>query len=242
MDNIIFDHVCFGYPHQEEILHNVSFTIRAGDFLAIIGPNGAGKSTLLKLLLRLLKPLQGSIIAPSAKYIAYVPQTIQLDRLFPITVEEVVLGGRIAFLSWTGRFSAEDRKIVSEQLAFVHLQHIANRRFGDLSLGQAQRVLLARALASHPSILLLDEPTSSSDPAAQALALDLLNSLKGSLTIIMVTHTIETILHTVDSVIMVHGGTAIMRPKEVCEHFAMGLYHKPLIEIPNDHFKQLFSL
>lgn len=227
-DDICLDHVCFGYTSHEEVLHNVSFSVSTGQFWGIIGPNGEGKSTLLKLLLGILKPSKGTISTPPLKTMAYVPQALYFDRLFPITALEVVLGGQVHFLTKSGRFSKKSYELCYEKLSLVRLEHVANRPFSSLSHGQAQRVLLARALASNPSVLLLDEPTSSSDPAAEAISLEILTSLKGKMTILMVTHNIQTIVKFVDGVLIVQRGTASMRVGEICEHFALGLYHQPL--------------
>lgn len=236
MNEISVEHLCFGYTAKDEILHDVSFEIEKGGFYGVIGPNGGGKSTLLKLLLGLLKPQSGRIFIPPEAQAAYVPQTFRFDRLFPITALEVVLGGRIQNLSCWGRFSDEDRDIAQLKLAQVGLSHLANQRFGSLSQGQAQRVLIARALSSKPSILLLDEPTSSSDPSAQVKTFEVIETLQNSMTILMVTHSITTILEKVQGVLCVQGGAVTISPKDLCEHFALGLYHEPLIDAPNDHF------
>jgi zinc transport system ATP-binding protein len=235
---IIVEHLCFGYTSRDEILHDVSFVIEKGGFWGIIGPNGGGKSTLLKLLLGLLIPQAGRIVV-STKEIAYVPQTFGFDRLFPITALEVVLGGRMQNLSFWGRFSEQDRKVALEKLAQVGLAHMADQQFGALSQGQAQRVLIARAIASNPSILLLDEPTSSSDPKAQTAILDVIDGHKAYMTILMVSHSVGAILEKVDGILCVQGGTVTISPKDLCEHFALGLYHEPLIDVPKNHFDML---
>ncbi len=243
MPEIVVDNLCFGYTSKDEILHDVSFEIEKGSFYGVIGPNGGGKSTLFKLLLGLLRPQAGSITisgtSPQNAEIAYVPQTFQFDRFFPITALEVVLGGRIQNLSFWGRFSDEDTDIAMQKLAQVGLQHVADQRFGSLSQGQAQRILVARALSSHPSILLLDEPTSSTDPLAGSAILDVIDSLKSQLTILMVTHSVETILKNVHGILCVQGGTVTIPPRDLCEHFALGLYHEPLMDIPKGHFEIL---
>ncbi len=238
--SITVSHVCFGHASGEPVLNNVSFTVTKGQFLGIIGPNGGGKSTLLKLLLGLLKPWSGSITvngsAPPTLDVGYVPQVFPCDRSFPITVLEVVLGGRARHLSSFGQFNRFDHRAAHEALERVGLPHICHQAFGALSSGQAQRVLIARALASNPSILLLDEPTSSADPAAEAAILSIINSLKGTITILMVTHALEAILESVEGILCIQGGAVLMQPKDVCEHFALGLYHVPLTQTPQGHF------
>lgn len=238
--SILVTNMCFGHVPNECVLNEVSFTIEKGQFFGIIGPNGGGKSTLLKLILGLFNPWSGTITVngqtPPTVDVAYVPQTFPCDRSFPITVLEVVLGGRARYLSSLGRFSKADREAAHQALESVGLTHICNQAFGSLSSGQAQRVLIARALASSPSILLLDEPTSSADPDAEAAILSIINSLKGTITVLMVTHSLEAILEMVEGILCIQGGAILMQPKDVCEHFALGLYHVPLAQTPHNHF------
>jgi zinc transport system ATP-binding protein len=238
---IRFHDVDFGYTQNEPILKNVNIDIEQGMFLGVIGPNGGGKTTLLKLILGLLKPWKGEISVfdkkpPIAQGIAYVPQAMSIDKKFPITVQDVVLGGRIKHLSPLGRFSDIDFQKMKEALHFVGLYDLKNKDFGSLSNGQAQRVLIARALSSESSLLLFDEPTSSVDVAGENAFLEIMEKLKGTLTILMVTHNLRGILKDVHSVILVQGKAVMMQPKEICEHFALGLYHIPLTQIPDDHF------
>ena len=226
--------VLFGYNPGEVVLKDVSFTIEKGQFVAVIGPNGGGKSTLLKLLLGLIKPLSGTIFIdgkiPPTAIMAYVPQVFSSDRAFPITVLEVVLGGRVRHLSPWGNFQKNDIAIARESLSRVGLLHLEEQSFGTLSGGQAQRVLIARALSSQPEVLLLDEPTSSTDKEAEKAIFETLLQLKKELTIVMVTHNIASIVTHVEEILCVDGTTSKMTPREICEHFAIGLYHEPLLE------------
>ena len=240
MDPSIVVHNCsFGYQPGDRVLRNISFSVLPGQFLGIIGPNGGGKSTLLRLLLGLLSPQEGTVKVhgktPPIEGIGYVPQAFQFDRRFPITALEVVLGGRIRNLSPFGRYEERDKESAQASLHKVGLAHMAHKPFGALSGGQTQRVLVARALASEPKILLLDEPTSSSDPEAEKNLVDLIYDLKSKMTILMVTHDLQAIISHVEGILCVQGGAAMLHPKEVCEHFALGLYHNPLIETPHDH-------
>jgi zinc transport system ATP-binding protein len=233
------ENLSFGYHPKESIFTDVSFNVDGGQFLGIIGPNGGGKSTLLKLLLGLLKPWKGTVlindISPPTPYVGYVPQAFQFDKYFPITVYEVVLGGRARNLSLCGRYTTKDTAAAREALDHVGLSHIADHPFGTLSGGQAQRTLIARALASKPSVLLLDEPTSSTDPTAEAGILETIQTLKDEMTILMVTHNLSAILSHVEGILCVQGGAVMLHPKDVCEHFALGLYHIPLLETPENH-------
>ena len=237
--SIVVQNCSFGYQPGEQVLHNVTFSVQPGQFIGIIGPNGGGKSTLLRIILGLLTPQNGTVKihgrTPPAEGVGYVPQAFQFDRKFPITVFEVVLGGRTRTLSALGQYRKQDEEMAREALHKVGLSHIARQPFGSLSGGQAQRVLIARALASEPTILLLDEPTSSSDPEAEKAILDTIHSLKPGMTILMVTHNLQAVLSHVESIICVQGGAAMLQPKDVCEHFALGLYHIPLIQTPHGH-------
>lgn len=231
-----FEHVAFSYQ-DAPVLKNVTFTIKEGEFVGIIGPNGGGKTTLLKLIMGFLKPNTGSIQifgkAPliSLKSIAYVPQTARFDRQFPISVMELVLSGRLSTLPWHGQYSQKDKLKALDALERVGLTHLKEAAFGTLSGGQAQRALIARALVSEPKLLLLDEPTASVDAQAEADIYNILESLKGQMTMIMVTHDLAAVVNKLERVILVQGGAISLRPEEVCEHFAVGLYHGPLIKI-----------
>ena len=221
-----------GFP----VLKNVSFTIADGEFVGFIGPNGGGKTTLFKLILGFLRPQHGKILIngkanyKAEQYVAYVPQSLRFDKQFPISVDEVVLGGLLKNLTWYGRFSSSDHKAVEEALSKVGMQDFKSRPFGTLSLGQAQRVLIARALVSKPKILLLDEPTASVDAQSEADIHKILFKLRGEITLLMVTHDLKAIIQDVQRVLCVQGGIISYKPEEVCEHFAMGVYHTPLIK------------
>lgn len=237
--------VSFGYQRKELVLQGVNFEVQHGQFFGIIGPNGGGKTTLLRLLLGLLKPSTGSISvygnSPPSAQVGYVPQSTLSDKFFPITVEEVVLGGRVRYLSSCGQFSENDYSSAHSALEKVGLYNLRNVPFGALSGGQAKRVLVARALASEPTVLLLDEPTSSSDPSAELSILETIRALKGSTTILMVTHDLAAVLYDVEGILCVQHQVSFMRPQEVCEHFALGLYHHPLAETPAHHMSKIYQ-
>ena len=234
---IEIDKLFFSY-HNTPILSNVSLTIQEGEFVGLIGPNGGGKTTLLKLIMGFLRPLKGkisvfgepSIKANSQQRISYVPQVTRFDKEFPISVIEVVLSGILSRLPWHGQFSKKDRHLALEKLKSIGLDHLADSAFGSLSGGQAQRVLIARALISNPQLLLLDEPTASVDSQAEANIYDILNELKGAMTILMVTHNLQSAISQVNRLYCVQENVFPLNPEEVCEHFAMGLYHTPLVQ------------
>lgn len=225
--------VSFSYA-DTTVLKDVSFQVNSGELIGIIGPNGGGKTTLLKLILGIFNPDQGSIqvlgSSPtnSISQVAYVPQGLRYDRQFPISVMELVLSGRLSRLPWYGLYSAADKQAAKEALDLVGMLPFRNRAFGSLSGGQAQRALIARALVSEPRLLLLDEPTANVDAQAEALIYSILKELQKKMTILMVTHDLKAAIDIVGRVLCVQGGVLSLLPQEVCEHFALGLYHAPM--------------
>ena len=234
---IQMEQVNFAYA-QTPVLTNVNLSINPHEFIGIIGPNGGGKTTLLKLLMGFLRPTSGNLevfgTTPqlSRHQVAYVPQTQRYDRDFPISVLELVLSGRLSRLPWYGKFSHADKEAAQQALEQVRLTSLKNAAFGTLSGGQAQRALIARALASHPKLLLLDEPTANVDSQAEADIYEILHRLQGKMTVLMVTHDLSTALEQVQRVILVQNNVILLKPEEVCQHFAMGLYHAPLMQLP----------
>ncbi|MGK5595704.1 MAG: metal ABC transporter ATP-binding protein [Parachlamydiaceae bacterium] len=233
---IEFDHVYFSYQDLCA-LSNITFAISIGEFVSIIGPNGGGKTTLLKLMMGFLKPSSGRVTIlnqppeKALQTIAYVPQNLRYDREFPISVKELVLSGRLSHLSWYGQFRPSDYLAVKQSLEQVGIAHLQESAFGALSGGQQQRALIARALASQPEILLLDEPTANVDAEAQAEIYALLYRLKRTMTILIVTHDLKMAIEQVDRVLCVEKQLISYSPQEVCEHYAMGLYHPRLISL-----------
>ncbi len=185
------------------VLSDIRLALPRGVFLGIIGPNGGGKSTLARVMLGLIKPDRGKVAVfgrpPEEAFgrIGYLPQAPELDRRFPISVREAVLLGRLG-LRRRGRLGRADRRAVAEALASSGLSDLADRPFGSLSRGQQQRALLARALVSGPELLVLDEPTAGIDTPAEAGFYELLNGLKGRITIILISHDIGVISSLVD--------------------------------------------
>jgi manganese/iron transport system ATP-binding protein len=176
-------------------LEDVTLTIGPGDAVALIGPNGAGKSTLLKAILGLLPLSRGSVSvlgeAPdrARREVAYVPQADALDAEFPISVLQVVLMGRYRSIGWGRRPRRADRELALAALEEVGLRERAAERFGTLSGGQRQRVLLARAVAQHAKLLLLDEPFNGLDATTSAILVKVLGRLRGEgAGVVMSTH------------------------------------------------------
>jgi len=192
-------------------LTDVSLDINEGEFVGIIGPNGGGKSTLVKAILGLVPVVSGEIrlfggsIRENRSKIGYVPQFAEIDRKFPITVLEVVLtavlkGGFHPFF----RYKKEDKEHAMEQLERIGIAHLASRQISDLSGGEFQRVLIARALAGNPSLLLLDEPDASIDPTSREMIYGLLHELNKTITIVIVTHDHCAMTSAVSSLICLH--------------------------------------
>ncbi|MBB1075427.1 ABC transporter ATP-binding protein [Rhodoferax sp. 4810] len=194
---------CYG---STVVLDAVDLTVQRGEFIGIVGPNGGGKSTLLKLMLGLLKPTSGHLTvlgqAPRQvrRQVGYVPQYPGFARDFPITVEDVVLMGRLGIGNIWGRYQPADRHAAQQALVEVEAIELAQRPIGTLSGGQTQRVLLARALVSEPEILLLDEPTANIDQRVEGEIFELLAALNSRLTIVVVSHDIAFISHYVNRV------------------------------------------
>lgn len=221
---------------KTSVLEKVSFRVEQGEFVGIFGPNGGGKTTLLRLLMGFQKPSRGQIqlfgkspenLRPK---IGYVPQINRLDKLFPITVLDIVLMGCLSSANIFGRLPSSTRAQAEQALEKVGLQDKKDCSFGSLSGGQAQRVLIARAIVAQPDLLLLDEPTASVDPEAEKDILKILEELKGKITILMVTHDLQTIINQVGKLLCVHKQVHTLLPNQVCEHFGLGLYHRPISE------------
>ncbi len=180
-------------------LEDVHLTCDAGDFMGVIGPNGGGKTVLLKLILGLLKPDRGTIRvlgeAPEKArgHVGYVPQYAAFDAEFPINVRDVVLTGRQIGGRMFHRYNRRDKEMAEAALVKVDMHDQSQRQIGQLSGGQLQRVLIARALVTAPKILLLDEPTANLDPSGGHSLYELLAELKKELTVVLVSHDIGVI-------------------------------------------------
>lgn len=182
---------------NKKILDDVSLTIDKGDFVAITGPNGGGKTTLLRVLLRLLKPNSGSVTYFDENGITkrlktgYLPQKSNIDTRFPITTAETIRSGQI-----TGLFH---RRSTADEEEFNHVVELCgvadylNQTVGELSGGQLQRTLLARALVSKPEVIVLDEPLSYVDKAFERQIYSIMENLAKDHTIILVSHEMSVI-------------------------------------------------
>lgn len=194
-----------GYGN-EPVLEDINLSVKELDFIGLIGPNGGGKTTLLKVLLGLLPPARGEVrilgqsVREGRRRIGYVPQVVEFDHDFPISVWEVARMGRLGKRRLLQRFSAEDDEIVAQALRRVEMLGLRDRPIGELSGGQRQRTYIARALATEPQILLLDEPTASVDPQVSASIYELLSRLNDRVTILMISHDMSAISSYVKTV------------------------------------------
>ena len=224
-----------------------SLTVEAGETIGLFGPNGGGKTTFLKLLMGFLIPGQGRIRIfgetpdNNRRRIGYVPQIHRADPDFPITLEELILLGcrpkRLFFQGFEKRES-EACSFWMEKLGLLQHRHKA---YGALSGGIAQRALLARALISNPDLLLLDEPTSSIDAQSLSIFQQTLEEIKGTKTILLVSHDLRTLVQRADRLLCVQGSIRSLAPSEICGHFALGIYHAPLEE-PRAQLQNLAEL
>jgi zinc transport system ATP-binding protein len=194
----------------EAVLEQVNLSVRERDFMAIIGPNGGGKTTLLKLILGLLKPDRGTIRVDgqpphkAAAGIGYVPQDVHLNQSFPISTMDVVMMGKLDPRKRWLRSSADDRRDALRALDRMGVAALADKKIGLLSGGQRQRVFIARALATQPKLLLLDEPTASIDSRGQADFYRLLQEVNQEITVLLVSHDLLVISRYVKSVACVN--------------------------------------
>lgn len=181
------DDVCLSYGERHVLCH-IHRTIQADDFIVLTGPNGGGKTTLLRLIAGLLPPTCGKIIRKEGGVIGYLPQYRHIDRQFPTTVRLIVRSGLSCRKKLFQRFTAEQEAETDRTLALFGLKALADRPISDLSGGQWQRTLLARAFVSHPDLLLLDEPETHLDLSARRELYSLLMKLRGKCAVVVVSH------------------------------------------------------
>jgi ABC-type Mn2+/Zn2+ transport system ATPase subunit len=207
---IRLENAAFGYGGPP-VISGIDLTVGPGDLLGIVGPNGAGKTTLLRGMIGLLKPVEGTVRfgRPSDKrpVLGYVPQVQALDPIFPVTVEEVVAMGAYPRLSRVSLLPASERTILHECLQQVGMADFCKKLFANLSAGQKQRVVIARALMARPDVLLLDEPTSGVDQAAEKAIMNLLGKLNSEgLTVVLICHEMDTMRENVRDVVWISRG------------------------------------
>jgi zinc transport system ATP-binding protein len=227
------DDVSFHYRAGVSVLEAVSLAVAAGEFVAIAGPNGGGKTTLLRLVLGLERPSAGTVRVfgrPAGKgaageRIGYLPQRSRLLGEAPVTVREIVSTGRLAPAGIWGPLRRADREAVTSAIETVGLADRADAPLRTLSGGMQQRALIAKALASEPTLLALDEPTTGVDAASQESLGLLLGELRETLgvTILYVSHEFGAVEHVVDRIVLVRGGIVYDGPAAGLP----GVWHDP---------------
>ena len=207
----------FGYGDRA-VLSDASLTIRRGEIVAVVGPNGSGKSTLMKGILGLNDRVAGRVTlfgVPSDDVrdrarIGYVPQRHTLSASVRATAEEIVSTGRLPRVGWLGRLRANDRQIVARSLEVVGLADRAATEVSTLSGGQQRRVLIARALAAQPDVLIMDEPTAGVDASNQHVLAEVLERLvAGGVTMVVVTHELGALERLITRIVVVDGGRIV---------------------------------
>ena len=209
--------VSIGYDDKPAV-SGVDLTVRSGDVLALIGPNGSGKSTLVRGMLGLVPVLAGDVQmfgVPTSRFserhrLGYVPQRHTVGGAIPSTVEEVVASGRLTHRRWFARANANDRAAVGEAIEAVGLSDRRRSMVATLSGGQQRRVLIARALAGRPEVLIMDEPTAGVDAESQqSLVRTLLSLVSSGLTLIVVTHEIAPLRPVLTRVVAMRSGQIV---------------------------------
>ncbi len=202
-----FDRVTVGHGRRA-VLAGLDFSIAEGDFLGMVGPNGSGKTTILRTILGTLAPLAGAVHRAPGLRFGYVPQRDQVDYGFPLTALEVVLMGRYDRIGLGRKPTAEDRAQAIGALTQVGIGELAGTHLLDMSGGQRQRTLIARALVGEPNVLVLDEPTSGMDLVSTTQILGFVRDLheRSGLTVIMVSHALNEVANYVEQIALVVGG------------------------------------
>ena len=247
MDTLLrINNLCGGY-HKETIINDVSLEVNRGDFIGVIGPNGSGKTTLLRLMSKVLIPQKGRITLGSkdicgmnlkefAQSVAFVTQDMIIN--FSFSVLEIVLMGRIPHLKRLQIESKEDHSIAQESLVMTDTLYLKDKKIDELSSGERQRVIIAKALTQNPLLLFLDEPTSHLDIGHQIQILDLLKRLnrKNNLTIVMVLHDLNLASEYCNRILLLNEGRIFKEgsPREVLTYENIEAVYKTVVVVNNN--------
>lgn len=213
------EHLTLGY-NSSVIINDLSFSVEKGEYLCIIGENGSGKTTLMKTILRLQKPISGSIstgddLLPDE--IGYLPQQTQVQRDFPASVWEIVLSGCQSRCGKRPFYNKAEKQLAVQAMERMEISDLAKRCYRELSGGQQQRVLLARALCATQKMLLLDEPVSGLDPSVTEEMYELIKQLNSDgVTIIMITHDVQAAKKYATKILRIQDkGAQLLSPEEL---------------------------
>ncbi len=229
------------------VLEAVNLRLDEGDYLGLIGPNGSGKTTLLRVILGLLSPARGSVRvlgespARARGRIGYVPQYTRFDASFPVNVLDVVLMGRIGSRELFRHPSKQDRDVALSSLDKVEMADQAGRQIGRLSGGELQRVMIARALAVEPLLLLLDEPTASLDTRVGVSVFELLKELAREITLVLVSHDVGVISRYVKTVACLNRRLYYHHSKAITREMFEAAYGCPVDLVAHGHAHRVFE-
>lgn len=222
------------------ILENVNLDIKEKDSVCIVGPNGGGKTTLLNLILGLLHPDKGQIKVfgkspeDARLNIGYVPQYAHYDPLFPVTVFDVILMGRLGS-RFCGPYKKTDKEAALSALEKMELTNVRNHLFSEISGGQRQRALIARALACKAELLILDEPTANIDIHVEANLFEILHNLNKYMTILLVTHDIGFVSTFFKSVACINRRVVVHPTSDLTGKLIRDIYDEDIRLIRHDH-------
>jgi zinc transport system ATP-binding protein len=231
--------VGFGYG-RDPVIEDIALRIGSGEFVALVGPNGSGKSTLLKVILGLLKPDRGEALLFGERSdrfrqrwrIGYVPQRPAIASEVPATVREIVIGGRLSRRRWWRPPASGDRNAVDHAIESVGLGGLADRPIAELSGGQQQRAFIARAFASDPDLLVLDEPIAGVDAESQRRFRDSLTHLisQHGAGVLLVSHELSAVADEVDRVIVLKHQILFDGPPDelMSEGVSLGIHREDL--------------
>ncbi|MEE3469274.1 MAG: ABC transporter ATP-binding protein [Butyrivibrio hungatei] len=231
------------------VVQSVNLEIKKGEIISFIGPNGAGKSTLLKTLYRDLSPVAGAVFVDGGdvskmplKELARKMSIVTTDRIKPehMTCREVVMAGRLPYTDGFGVLGKEDRQAAEDAIALMKIEGFADKQFSNLSDGQKQRTLIARAIAQSPEYLVMDEPTSYLDIRYRMELMEVLEVLaKKGVTIVMSIHELELAVSVSDRLLLVYddGKTLCKTPSEVMEE---GLI-RDLFSLTDEMYEKIYG-
>ncbi len=206
MKQLSCENLSIGYEGST-VLENINFSIDKGDYLCVIGENGAGKTTLIKTILNIISPKKGKVNfheGLSHKSVGYVAQTQRLQKDFPASSFEVVISGALNTTGLRPFYTKKEKEKAMNNLKKLNIEHLAKKRFANLSGGQQKRVLLARALCTDGEILLLDEPASALDASSSEEMYRIIKTLNDEgITIIMISHDIDTALKFANKILLI---------------------------------------